>query len=117
MKIYIAGKISGLDPTECYDSFCRVAQLFERMGAEVVNPAELINSGQEYSWADAMRISLKKMLECDMVALMPNWRDSRGACLEYYLAKQFDMPVVFLPEPVDDNLKWDGIIEMTASSK
>jgi hypothetical protein len=50
-----------------------------------------------------MRISLKKMLECDMVALMPNWRDSRGATLEYYLAKQFEMPVVFLPEAIDDN--------------
>jgi hypothetical protein len=42
---------------------------------------------ENVSWEDAMKYDLRKMLKCDGVALLPSWRDSKGAIIEARLAK------------------------------
>ena len=77
MKVYIAGKISGLEDYK--DNFARAQEMLESEGHIVLNPA-LLPEGM--SAQDYMRICFAMVDSADMVALLPNWVDSRGAALE-----------------------------------
>ena len=77
MKVYIAGKISGIDNYK--DNFARAQEMLESEGHIVLNPA-LLPEGM--SAQDYMRICFAMVDSADMVALLPNWVDSRGAALE-----------------------------------
>lgn len=39
-----------------------------------------------------MRNAIRLLLECDAVALLPDWQHSRGASIEYQLATDLAMP-------------------------
>ena len=87
MKAYIAGKITG-DPT--YRSkFTIGKQALEADGFTVLNPADLPEGMRP---ADYMKICLAMIDVADVVAFLPDWDQSRGACLEHaycqYTSKQ-----------------------------
>ena len=44
-------------------------------------------------WKRAMRSCLVQMLRCDAVLMVPNWRDSRGARVERWVALRAGLPV------------------------
>jgi hypothetical protein len=94
MKIYIAGKMTGL-PDFGFPAFHEAAAKLRAEGHEVVNPAE-IQPDQTAKWADCLRDCLAALVKCDAIALMPNWVDSRGARLEAHVAAELDMPTIFL---------------------
>ncbi|GAB6391227.1 MAG: DUF4406 domain-containing protein [Treponematales bacterium] len=87
MKVFVSGKITG-DPG--YRAKFRAAQArLEQAGYRVSNPASLDMPEEE--WKAAMRKALILMLACDGVALLDDWRDSRGARLEISLALSVDI--------------------------
>jgi hypothetical protein len=45
-----------------------------------------------------MRAGLRDVADCDGVALLPGWGDSRGAALEAHVARSLDLPVKSLAE-------------------
>ncbi|GAB6393607.1 MAG: DUF4406 domain-containing protein [Treponematales bacterium] len=93
-RLYLSGKITG-DPN--YKAKFRAAQvLLEQAGYRVGNPASL--DMPEEAWKAAMRKALILMLTCDGVALLDDWRDSRGARLEISLALSMDIAVKPLSE-------------------
>jgi hypothetical protein len=47
---------------------------------------------EDVSWNDAMRFVIPELLKCDGVAMLPNWRKSRGAKIEVYIARKLGMP-------------------------
>ena len=82
MKVYIAGKITGL---ENYQQKFRAAQdRLEARGYSVMNPA-VLPLGFDYE--DYMRICFAMIDVCDAVYMLDNWRDSPGAIREYEYAK------------------------------
>lgn len=98
MKLYIAGKITGLDYNEAFAKFAKAAEELREMGHEPVNPmAEngLDGDGKEYPWAEYMKRGISHLLKCDGIYLLPCWVDSRGARLEFGLAVDLGMEVVF----------------------
>lgn len=85
-KVYLAGPMSGL-PDNNYPAFNAEAARLRALGYLVENPAE--NTRPECgSWQGWMRLSIRQMLTCDIVALLPGWRNSRGAVIEYNLAQK-----------------------------
>lgn len=89
MKVYIAGKITG-DP-KYPEKFWRVEVDLERQGHIVLNPAML---PEGMAPADYMRICFA-MIDCaDLVAFLPDWKESRGACLEYEYCKYVGKKIV-----------------------
>lgn len=84
-KIYIAGKVTG-DP--CYKmKFNAGVERLVELGWEreqIVNPAQLVPA--ELPWPRAMWRCLKLMCGCEWVALLPDWRESRGARIERFVA-------------------------------
>nr|WP_249180466.1 DUF4406 domain-containing protein [Burkholderia vietnamiensis] len=55
------------------------------MGYEVVNPAEL-NSDPSSGWLECMRVDINHLVDCDAIAMLEGWQNSRGAQLEYTIA-------------------------------
>lgn len=94
MKLYLSGGIAGVSD---FKTKFRQAQLeLEDAGYEVVNPCDIGTLGPEYIsvWTKNMRADVAAMMECDGVALMPDWQTSRGAVNEATNALHFEMPVM-----------------------
>ena len=104
-KVYIAGPMTGYDDWNFPAFFEAERQLLE-LGYEVINPAH--NDGSTYeealasansgkhSWGWYMRRDLKHVLEVDIICLLPNWKESKGALLEVEVAKALDLPLMVL---------------------
>lgn len=98
-RIYLAGPMSGIADFN-YPAFNRAAEQLRAKGFVVENPAEN-PAPADNDWRQYMRMSIRQMLTCDMVALLPGWSQSRGAAIEQEVATQLGMPVLML----DDLLK------------
>jgi hypothetical protein len=90
IKLYICGQIAG---DENYQQKFQDAEMKLREAGytDIVNPVRLVPVGTP--WEEAMRICLKAVLDCDGIALLPDWKASRGASLEFTVANELGMEV------------------------
>lgn len=94
--LYVAGPMTGL-PNFNREAFNSAAGKLRRAGFEVLNPAELEAPCEAPEWGDWMRAALGQLLKADGVALLPGWRDSRGATVERQLARDLEVPALTVP--------------------
>ncbi|QOP64948.1 deoxycytidylate deaminase [Arthrobacter phage Brynnie] len=94
--LYLAGPMSGL-PGFNYAAFHVAAGKLRRAGFEVLNPAENRAPSPDPAWSDWMRLALGQLLKADGVALLPGWRDSKGATVERNLARDLEVPALTVP--------------------
>lgn len=99
--LYLAGPMSGVEDYN-FPAFHQSAALLRALGYEVTNPAELDDGDTTKPWDEYLRRDLKLMLDCDAVAVLPGWEESRGARLETHVARAPEMPVFPLHELVPD---------------
>ena len=85
MKVYIAGPMTGR-PQFNYPAFHQAAALLRAAGHIVINPAE--NSAPVCgSWLGYMRMSVAQVASVDCLVMLPGWPFSKGARIEFILAK------------------------------
>ena len=94
MKIYLSGPMSGI-PEHNFPAFMREAALLRALGHEVVNPAE-INPDHSLSWEQCLRDDIKALCDCEGIALMQGWENSKGSHLELHVAHRLGLKVVLL---------------------
>lgn len=94
MRIYIAGKMSGL-PDLGYPAFNAAAEKLRAEGHDVINPAENPEPPCG-SWAGYMRMSVAQVATCDAILMMPGWESSKGATLERHIARALGLEVVYM---------------------
>lgn len=90
-RVYISGPMTGL-PDLNFPAFNAAAALLRARGLEVVNPAE-ISVQNPGNWEDCMKADIKALCDCDALALLPGWANSRGAHLEVHLAHRLGMRI------------------------
>lgn len=82
MRVYISGPITG---TQDYERrFAEAEMRLRACGYDVVNPVRLngiVPSGTD--WEGYMRLSICLLGLCDRIYMLPGWKKSRGACMEY----------------------------------
>ena len=85
MRIYIAGPMTGR-PRFNYPAFHAAAAVLRAAGHGVINPAEnpVPSCG---SWLGYMRMSVAQVASVDCLVMLPGWPFSKGARIEYLLAK------------------------------
>jgi hypothetical protein len=98
MKVYIAGRITGLPDYQ--ERFAKAAQQLTNDGHQPVNPALLGSGDRPWTWY--MKRALQLMLGCDAVYMLTGWEDSRGAPLELYVAVNCGMTVMHEVRPGHD---------------
>lgn len=116
MKIYLAGPMRGI-PEFNFPEFHRYAKKLREQGHTVFSPAEQdietygcdiskgIDSGSELELVEKFGFDLRKTLctdlswiclEADAVALMPEWKKSRGAQAERATAIALGLNIIEL---------------------
>jgi hypothetical protein len=124
-RLYVAGVISG-DPRpfeEKRDAFYVGAKILTDRGYDTVNPLDVANDlcfhgpdkcygetlrrlkgkdqGAGHSWECYLRHDMIELLQCDGVALLPNWHLSPGARAEFDLANTVGIPCKPIEEWLD----------------
>lgn len=91
MKLYLAGPMTGYLELN-FPLFHAEAARLRTLGFEIVNPAEIVTD-KSTPWLDCMRADIKQLVDCDGVALLPRWNESRGASIEHNLARDLGLRV------------------------
>lgn len=94
-KIYLAGKVTG-DP-KYREKFAAGVRHFEELNwrkEDIVNPAEECPEG--WPWWRCMLRCVKLLLGCGFVAMLPDWRESRGARVEHWIARMTMKWIVYV---------------------
>ena len=90
-KIYISGKISGIE-NEAPELFAKAEKELQAKGFETVNPMTL-NHEHDKSWHSYMKEDVKALCECDEIFMLSNWTDSKGAIIEHTIAMYLGLKV------------------------
>lgn len=85
-KAYISGPISGLPFEKVEQAFNDAEIRLQEEGYEVVNPLEN-GLTKDHSWKEHMKADIKLLMECDTIYLLKGYTDSKGAMIEYDLAR------------------------------
>lgn len=94
MRVYVAGRMRGVENLN-KPAFARAADQLRAQGHDVFNPAA----------ANLDELPLRRIMshvlvwlaeEADAIALLPGWRKSGGAMIEYKLAKYLGLEIIEL---------------------
>lgn len=97
MTTYIAGPMTGI-PEFNYPAFQAVAAELRARGVDVKSPTEVSDDEPPASYTDEkpygyyLRRSLRMLLDCDEIVMLPGWENSGGATLEWKIAVALGMP-------------------------
>ncbi len=94
MKVYISGKISGLDFEEVKKRFLEAEEFLESLGIQAVNPLKNGLSVND-DWIKHLCRDIELLYECSHIYMMDGWQESIGACIEYDFAIRTGKPVLF----------------------
>ena len=94
-RVYISGPMTGVDDFN-RPAFRAAAERLQAAGYAPICPADIVGA-DNWEWSDWMREALRWMLMADAVALLPGWRESRGAMVEFALCAELDIPC----EPIE----------------
>lgn len=92
IKVYLAGKVSGLEYSETFEKFEYWQSMLEYLGYEVVNPMKLVPEVTD--WETAMYMCLIELKKCDKIFLIPDFLKSPGALVELNKAYEWKIPVL-----------------------
>lgn len=81
MKIYIAGKITGNPNYK--EQFAVAEERLKAEGHQVINPTWKPLGLPYKQYID---MGLMELSQCDAIYLLSNWKDSKGARMEYIYA-------------------------------
>lgn len=95
--IYLSGPMSG-HPDYNRPAFDRAAKILRQKGYKVWSPAEAFDRSTFMPRSHYMRADIKALMKCSTVMMLPNWESSKGARLEYEIAKELELPVLFLSD-------------------
>lgn len=108
--VYIAGPMSGL-PEHNFPAFHAAAEELAAAGFPVVLDPARYAPEPSFTWADYMRRALPDVLRAELVAVLPGWYRSRGACLEIFLARTLGVPCRHIDEVLDDPASRENLID------
>ena len=91
---YLAGPMTGIKDYN-YPQFNQAAQWLRAQGHNVINPDEL-HKDTHQPWAHYMRADIKALANCNTIAMLPGWVDSKGARLEQHIATLLEMETIYL---------------------
>ena len=94
MKIYIAGRITGLPFHHVKVKFDHAERWIKSLGHNPVNPITLFDDPENTPWDVAMDVCMVSLDRCDAIYLLQDWTESKGARREVSHALSMNMPIL-----------------------
>lgn len=92
-RVYISGKITGLDPRIAEELFEQGEEWLKLQGAYPINPMKIQPETEEKTWVDYMLTDMEHLWKCDSIYMLMNWETSNGAKIENKLAELMNLPI------------------------
>ena len=95
MRIYISGKITGV---ENYKEHFEKAEkyLHEKYpDAEIVNPCKIKRSAEILPYKEYLKTDLEELFKCDTIYFLNSFLYSKGSRIEGALAEALDIKMIF----------------------
>lgn len=102
-KVYLSGRMSGLEEEEFKAIFKEAEDELIEMGYEVINPCEIDYTTEDY--AGQLLIALGELAKCDAIYLLENWKESNGARCEYWFAKGMGLEIMSYEKDKDKEVQ------------
>ena len=100
MRIYLSGKITGLEKEVYSRQFARAESFYKTSGFEVINPVkigeEVLKINPKAEWQDFMIRDLEALRTCTHIALLEGWEESKGAKMEKAEAEKLGPEIMHL---------------------
>lgn len=96
-KVYISGPITGREEKDYKSDFNNTELYLTGLGYDVVNPVSY-TVDPNWSWEEYMRRDIKLLMDCEYIYLIKGWERSRGARIEYNVAREVGIAVLCLDE-------------------
>ena len=104
ITVYIGGKVSGQTPEEYHAKFEAARQwlldlaycIWMEDNVKVIIPMDLCQD--DWNWFKCMEVCASMLMQCDVLYLLPDWKESHGATAEYYIAKAANIQCVEIDE-------------------
>lgn len=100
-KIYLSGKISGTDLEKTKIKFSvahyEINTIYRYTHAyfpTVINPTKLGLTFKD-SWLKCMIICIWHLLKCRSIYMLKDWKDGRGAKIEFWIAVVLNYKIIF----------------------
>lgn len=93
LRVYIAGKITGLPEAVYKQKFNQVEAQLVRTGHIALNPLNLVH--QDLSYDEQLKSCFNLIEISDVVYMMDNWKKSNGARKEHAYANTLDKKIVY----------------------
>lgn len=93
MKIYISGKISGMESL-APELFYHAEKHLQLKGFEPVNPMAICHE-HDKSWHSYMKRDIQALCDCEAIYMLHNWTESKGAIIEHSLALLLGMKIFY----------------------
>ena len=95
-KIYFSGKITGLDLLEAHQMFQKAeSHLIQKYDCEIINPMKEIPYEKGKTWEQYMIDDIKLLFDCDAIYMLENWKESKGARIEFAIAYESSKKIMF----------------------
>ena len=91
-RVYIAGPMTGIAELN-RPAFFAAEEYLKGQGAIVMNPAVLPDGFEHHQY---MKIAISMLMQCDVVAFLPGWQESKGARVEFTRSRAFALVQVAL---------------------
>lgn len=104
MKIYIAGKITGLPKAEYTAKFLQAELALRAAGMKPVNPCNL-GIPDDMPSSEALELCKPHFDQCEAVFFLRDWRDSFGAIIEHSWATHQGLKIYYEREHPIEFLK------------
>ena len=95
MNVYISGKITGLPISEVKRLFGKAATHIKEIGHTPVSPLDVTPPDADMDWKEFMIKDISGLLDCDAIYMLRNWGQSKGARIEYQIARELELQVIF----------------------
>ena len=93
MKVYISGKITGLNYDDVVAKFEESERVLIAMGHTPINPVKLVPFNESWAWEDYMKADIKILMDCDGIYMQSDFLKSTGAEIERRLSRELNFKV------------------------
>ena len=97
MRIYLSGKITGLDEFEVIAKFLTAASELWEEGHDTIEPTEVAMAVSGLDWKAYMTIAYGIIHDpsVDAIYMLKDWTESPGAIIEWSWAQARGIPVLY----------------------